>query len=138
MNNSQNVALTIKQLAKNRNVQIKKMLADCGLSINTLSTMQAGGSYPRMETIVKIAEYLDCSIDYLLGRTDEQQEVCGHSIKTGDVGDNSSHNDTSVKISDNQPEQLDETSKQLVNAFQKLDFIEKAKVMNLIAELINK
>lgn len=42
------------------------MLSDCGLSINTLSTMQAGGSYPRMETIVKIAEYLDCSVDYLL------------------------------------------------------------------------
>ncbi len=46
------------------------MLADCGLSVNTLSSMQAGGFYPRLEAIAKIADYLDCSVDYLLGRTD--------------------------------------------------------------------
>lgn len=46
------------------------MLSDCNLSVNTLSSMQSGGYYPRLEAIAKIADYLDCSVDYLLGRTD--------------------------------------------------------------------
>lgn len=49
------------------------MLSDCDLSINTLSSMQAGGYYPRLEAITKIADYLDVSIDYLLGRTDKPE-----------------------------------------------------------------
>ena len=66
---SQEVANLIKALAKSKKIAVGKMLADCGLSVNTLSSMQAGGFYPRLEAIAKIADYLDCSVDYLLGRT---------------------------------------------------------------------
>ena len=70
MNNSQEVATTIKTLAKSKKITIGKMLSDCDLSKNALSTMQSGGYLPRTETLAKIADYLDCSVDYLLGRTD--------------------------------------------------------------------
>lgn len=70
MINSQELANIIKKIAKSKKVAVGKMLSDCGLSINTLSSMQAGGYYPRLEAIVKIADYLDCSIDFLTGRTD--------------------------------------------------------------------
>ena len=70
MHNSQELANIIKKTAKSKNIAVGKMLADCGLSINTLSSMQSGGYYPRLEAIAKIADYLDCSVDYLLGRTD--------------------------------------------------------------------
>ena len=70
MHNSQEIANAIKGLAKMRKIMIGKMLSDCNLSINTLSSMQSGGYYPRLEAIAKIADYLDCSVDYLLGRTD--------------------------------------------------------------------
>lgn len=73
MNNSQEVANLIKRLAKLKKIAVGKMLSDCGLSINTLSSMQSGGYYPRVEAITKIADYLDCSVDYLLGRTDEPE-----------------------------------------------------------------
>lgn len=73
MNNTQELAKTIKALAKSRKVAIGTMLSDCGLSINTLSSMQSGGYYPRLEAIAKIADYLDCSVDYLLGRTDNPE-----------------------------------------------------------------
>lgn len=69
MRNSQEVANVIKYLAKSRKLPVGKMLADCKLSINTLSSMQSGGYYPRLEAIAKIADYLECSVDYLLGRT---------------------------------------------------------------------
>lgn len=73
MNNSQEVAKTIKSFAKSKNITIGRMLFDCELSINTLSSMQSGGYYPRLEAISKIADYLDCSVDYLLGRTDKPE-----------------------------------------------------------------
>lgn len=70
MHNSQEVALLIKSISKSKKITIGKMLSDCELSKNTLSSMQSGGYLPRAETLVKIADYLDCSVDYLLGRTD--------------------------------------------------------------------
>lgn len=68
MYNSQEVAKKIKSIAKDRGISIGKMLADCELSKNALSSMQAGGYLPRIENIIKIADYLNCSIDSLLGR----------------------------------------------------------------------
>ena len=70
MYNSQMVAELIKGLAKVRGISISKMLDDCELSKNTLSSMLSGGFFPRSIAIAKIADYLDCSIDYLMGRTD--------------------------------------------------------------------
>lgn len=102
-------------------------------------TAWKGGKLPNGETLLKIADYLDVSVDYLLGRTDKPQTVGGHSIQTGSIGDNSSNSDTSVKISDTvQQTHLDETEQQLVQAFKTLDFIGKSKVMGLVAELISK
>lgn len=73
MRNSQEVALTIKALSKSKSIAIGTMLSDCDLSKNTLSSMQSGGFLPRAETLIKIADYLDCSVDYLLGRTDNPE-----------------------------------------------------------------
>lgn len=50
-----------------------KMFSECGLSKNTLSSMLNGGSTPKSENLAKIADYLDCSVDYLLGRTERIQ-----------------------------------------------------------------
>ncbi len=70
MYNSLNVANRIKHLSKIKKIIIKDMLFECGLSKNTLSSMLSGGSMPKSENLAKIADYLDCSVDYLLGRTD--------------------------------------------------------------------
>ena len=67
------IAERIKLIAKNKNLQISKMLLDCNLSKNTLSSMLSGGSTPKSENLAKIADYLDCSVDYLLGRTDNPE-----------------------------------------------------------------
>lgn len=68
MYNSSNVAERIKELAKERNVSIKQLLLDVGLGFNTMSNMKT--SMPKADNLAKIADYLDCSVDYLLGRTD--------------------------------------------------------------------
>ena len=73
MHNSQEVATTIKSRAKSKKIAIGKMLSDCDISKNTLSSMQSGGYLPRVENIVRMADYLGCSVDFLLGRTDNPE-----------------------------------------------------------------
>jgi transcriptional regulator with XRE-family HTH domain len=73
MNNSQELANLIKSLLKQKGKSVGEMLKACGLSVNALSSMQSGGYFPRAEALCKIADYLDCSVDYLLGRTDNPE-----------------------------------------------------------------
>lgn len=65
----QQTANLIKQLAKERDVTVSKMLIDCTINKDALYTMQSKNFFPRIETITKIADYLGVSIDYLLGRS---------------------------------------------------------------------
>ena len=68
MYNSNDVAEQIKKLAKQNKVSVKQLLSDVGLGFNTMSNMKT--SMPKADNLAKIADYLDCSVDYLLGRTD--------------------------------------------------------------------
>ena len=70
MYNSSNVADKINLILKNKNISQKTMLKDCKLNKNIISTMLSRGSMPKADNLAKIADYLDCSVDYLLGRTD--------------------------------------------------------------------
>lgn len=64
---STNISDKIKQLCKSKGVSVKKMLEDVGLGFNMISCMKT--SMPKADNLAKIADYLDCSVDYLLGRT---------------------------------------------------------------------
>lgn len=68
MYNSYDIATTIRMEAANRGVSIKTLLDSCGLSHNLLVSMSKG-SMPSVDSIAKIADYFDVSVDFLLGRT---------------------------------------------------------------------
>lgn len=72
MYESAKVAETIKKTAKLKTVQLKDMLLDLNLNKNTLSGMY-NGSMLKGDSLARIADYLDCSVDYLLGRTDNPE-----------------------------------------------------------------
>lgn len=59
----------IKEVAKSKGISIKQLLTNCELSINTISEMSKGKQISYI-SLAKMANYLDCSIDYLLGRTE--------------------------------------------------------------------
>ncbi|WP_343121311.1 helix-turn-helix domain-containing protein [Intestinimonas butyriciproducens] len=56
-------------MAKRRDTSVKAMLMELEMSLNTLVHMK--NSMPRADTLAKIADYLQCSVDYLLERTEE-------------------------------------------------------------------
>lgn len=65
---STDVAERIKEMAKIRSISVKQLLENVGLGFNTMSNMKT--SMPKADNLARIADYLDCSVDYLLGRTD--------------------------------------------------------------------
>ncbi len=72
MYESTTVAEKIKTFAKYRNIQLKALLSDLDLNKNTLSNMY-NGSMINANALARISDYLDCSVDYLLGRTDNPE-----------------------------------------------------------------
>ncbi len=78
MYNSSNVAERIKALAKSRNLSVKVILEQAGLGFNTMSNMK--NSMPKADNLAKIADCLNCSVDYLLGRTDVPDVNTGKSL----------------------------------------------------------
>ena len=71
MYDSLKVSQRIKEIAQLRSVTVKQLLIDVGLGFNTMSNMK--NSMPKADNLAKIADYLDCSVDYLLGRTDNPE-----------------------------------------------------------------
>lgn len=69
--NSNNVAERIKQTSKEKGIPLKKILENAELSFNTMSNMKT--SMPKADNLAKIADCLDVSVDYLLGRTDNPE-----------------------------------------------------------------
>ena len=66
MYNCQDIAERIKNLANQRGIPIRAMLRDLKMGENLLQNMKS--SMPKADTLGEIADYLNCSVDYLLGR----------------------------------------------------------------------
>lgn len=92
----------IKETAKKKGIKISDMLSQCDLNVNTLSSMSNRGSWLQANSLAKIADCLDVSVDYLLGR-----------IGTPDI-------DPSDKI-----------QAEFFKIFQKLPFEEQVALMNI-------
>lgn len=69
MYTAQNLAERIKTRSKERDVLIRDMLTACDLNINAISQITDKKGLSSF-ALARIADYLDCSVDYLLGRTD--------------------------------------------------------------------
>lgn len=72
----------IKKLAKEQKKAVKTMLAELNMGPNTMSNFKT--SMPKADTLARIADYLDCSVDYLLGRTDNPK---AHLVPAGEDAD---------------------------------------------------
>lgn len=80
---SQEVAERIKSTLKSRNKSTKSMLADLNMGINTISELSKGKQLSYL-SFAKIADYLDCSVDYLLGRAASAASFYGDGFTAHD------------------------------------------------------
>lgn len=63
------IAETIKLECKNQNVTISKMLQDCEISKSFIYDLEKRNVSPSIDKMLKISQYLNCSLDYLTGNT---------------------------------------------------------------------
>ena len=57
-------------LLKERKISAKKLSEDTGISTGNISDWKNGRSMPTAVKLIQLANYLDCSVDFILGRTD--------------------------------------------------------------------
>lgn len=69
---SKKIADRIRQRAKSQGKTLRVLLEECELGINTVSNIHSGKDVLTLN-FAKIADALDCSVDYLLGRTDNPE-----------------------------------------------------------------
>ena len=63
----------IKVRSKERGIAVTLMLSECGIYKSLIYDMEKRNKIPSAEVLEKIANYLDCSVDYLIGRTDNPE-----------------------------------------------------------------
>lgn len=59
----------IKELCRSKKINMENMLSDCSLGVNSVRQINDTKGLASF-SLAKIADYLECSVDYLLGRTD--------------------------------------------------------------------
>ena len=62
--------LRLKEIRKTKGVSQLKMAMDLNTNQNTISRYETGEREPGINELIKIADYFNVSIDYLLERTD--------------------------------------------------------------------
>lgn len=70
----------VKCLIKQKGISVNKMLKDLGMGTGTFRTWESRGTVPNGETLQKIADYFDVSVDYLLGKEADQSQEDKNTI----------------------------------------------------------
>lgn len=139
MYSSKETAQRIKTTAKIKKVSIATLQQDCGLSKNAINQLPNHQEGMDSKSLYSVAEYLNVSTDYLLGRTIFPRE--SNSMGNGTIlwhSHASSMNDMYIGSEISESAKLDKTTRQVAELFQNLDIFDKAEVMALVTKLSKK
>lgn len=64
--------MKLKELRKEKGISQLKLAMDLSMNQNTISRYETEERQADYETLIKIADYFNVSIDYLLGRTENR------------------------------------------------------------------
>lgn len=65
----------LKKVREKRNVTQVFLSVEMGIAQETISGYEMGKSYPSAENLIKLANILNTSTDYLLGRTESDKPI---------------------------------------------------------------
>lgn len=71
-----NISMTnLKRIIDDKQISIVKLAINSKISDSTVKAYISGAKIPSLPTLVSIADYLDCNLDYLLNRTNNPLKV---------------------------------------------------------------
>ncbi len=126
----------IVSLTQSKDLSINKMLKNAGLAPSIIDNMKRG-RLPSIDKIYDIADYFDCSVDYLLGRTDNpnkqksSNDFSGSSITNSNIANNSAN--ITIKNENN----LTDEESELINIYRTLNVKKRHQVLDLVFKLEN-
>ena len=118
------------ELCKSKGISVTNLCLEITGSRGNLSTWKKGNINPA--SLVKIADYFNVSVDYLLGRTENPTLNMNNSIKTGDIGNYSANNWTVSST------QSDSVTDEFIQIFKELPFEDKAELMHSAVQMKKK
>ncbi len=62
--------MNLRKLRKEKGISQLKLALDLNMSQNTISRYETGEHEPGINELIRIADYFDVSVDYLIGRTE--------------------------------------------------------------------
>jgi len=68
-------AQRLKQLRQLKGVHQKELAAYLGLRVSTISAYELGTGTPTLENYIKIADYFEVSLDFLMCRYDDMESI---------------------------------------------------------------
>ena len=60
----------LRKIRENRNITQVKLATDLEVTQELISRYELGSSFPQVNMLIKLANYFNCSVDYLLGLTE--------------------------------------------------------------------
>ena len=66
--------MRLRELRKEKNITMKELGNIVGVTESAISQYELGKREPSNETLFKLADFFDVSVDYLLGREEEEQK----------------------------------------------------------------
>lgn len=133
MYNSQEISNRIKITVKQQRKSLGEMLTSCELGKNTVSHL-ANGQEISYLNFAKIADYLDCSVDYLLGRTDNPN-VNGNNVSNIETTIGTQVTGTG-NIVNHYPQQ-NEIEKELCSILSKLNLRDRTELLTIIYNFVD-
>lgn len=103
----------LKELREKRELLGKDLAKIMGVEPATITNWEKGNRFPKYDVLIKIADYFDCSLDYLLGRTNDNSE---------NIYSRNLHSQT-IKIKVNKELIYDLTDKEVENIIRRLDAV---------------
>ena len=62
-----------QNIVQGKKITVKSLLENCNINRNFMYDLEKKAQAPSADKLEAIADYLDCSVDYLLGRTDNPE-----------------------------------------------------------------
>lgn len=78
----------LKRLREGKGLNMKQAAIELGITYTTYVGYEKNEREPNSETLILLADYYDCSVDYLVGRTNQ--------VKTNDFGFNVNEHEKKV------------------------------------------
>lgn len=65
----------IAELREKMGISMRKVAIELGIPYTTYISYEKETREPNSETLIKLADYFNCSIDYLVGRNDKKTDI---------------------------------------------------------------